>query len=155
MSASPSDLSTMPATATVMEPLNVDSLDTFELTSSTTDDAAWVGQFFAYGGSGADQSTAIYFAMPPGKRLGRHTDTAEETQYILSGTGELLLDEGARPVRAGDVFVLKQGTAHDLRNTGSEPLRIIAFFSAPKVQQHWTTEVWEPGALKVTGTPNN
>ena len=50
--------------------LNVDSLDTFELTSSTTDDAAWVGQFFAYGGSGADQSTAIYFAMPPGKRLG-------------------------------------------------------------------------------------
>jgi quercetin dioxygenase-like cupin family protein len=155
MSASPSDLSTMPATATVMEPLNVDSLDTFELTSSTTDDAAWVGQFFAYGGSGADQSTAIYFAMPPGKRLGRHTDTAEETQYILSGTGELLLDEGARPVRAGDVFVLKQGTAHDLRNTGSEPLRIIAFFSAPKVQQHWTTEVWEPGALKVTGTPNS
>jgi quercetin dioxygenase-like cupin family protein len=155
MSASPSDLSTMSATATVMEPLNVDSLDTFELTSSTTDDAAWVGQFFAYGGFGADQSTAIYFAMPPGKRLGRHTDTAEETQYILSGTGELLLDDGAKPVRAGDVFVLKQGTAHDLRNTGSELLSIIAFFSAPKVQQHWTTEVWEPGALKITGTPNN
>ena len=79
MSASPSDLSTMPATATVMEPLNVDSLDTFTLTSSTSEDAAWVGQFFAYGGAGADRSTAIYFAMPPGKRLGRHTDTAEET----------------------------------------------------------------------------
>jgi uncharacterized cupin superfamily protein len=30
-------------------------------------------------------------------------------QYILSGTGELLLDAGAGPVRAGDVFVLKQG----------------------------------------------
>jgi hypothetical protein len=46
-------------------------------------------------------------------------------------------------------------TAHDLRNTGSELMRIIAFFSAPKVQQHWTTEVREPGALKITGTPNN
>jgi quercetin dioxygenase-like cupin family protein len=137
-----------------MDPLNVDSLDTFELTSSTTDDAAWVGQFFAYGGSGADASTAIYFAMPPGKRLGRHTDTAEETQYIISGTGELLLDEGARPVRPGDVFVLKQGTAHDLRNTGSDDLKIVAFFCAPKVEQHWTKEVWEPGDLKITGTPN-
>jgi oxalate decarboxylase/phosphoglucose isomerase-like protein (cupin superfamily) len=68
---------------------------------------------------------------------------------------DILLDEGARPVQAGDVFVLKHGTAHDLRNTGSELLRIIAFFSAPKVQQHWTTEVWEPGSLKVTGTPNS
>jgi quercetin dioxygenase-like cupin family protein len=93
--------------------------------------------------------------MPAGKRLGRHTDTAEETQYILSGAGELLLDDGPKPVRAGDVFVLKQGTAHDLRNTGSELLRIIAFFSAPQVQQHWTSEVWEPGALEITGTPNS
>jgi quercetin dioxygenase-like cupin family protein len=141
------------ARATI-DPVNVDSLETFELTSSTTDDAKWVGQFFAYGGSGADQSTAIYFAMPPGKRLGRHTDTAEETQYVLSGTGELLLDEGSKPVRAGDVFVLGEGTAHDLRNTGSDDLQIIAFFSAPQVEQHWTTEVWEPGDLKVTGTPN-
>jgi quercetin dioxygenase-like cupin family protein len=137
-----------------MEPLNVDSLDTFELTSSTTDDAAWVGQFFAYGGSGSEASTAIYFAMPPGKRLGRHVDTAEETQYILSGSGDLLLDEGTRPVRAGDVFVLPTGVAHDLRNTGGDDLRIVAFFSSPQVEQHWTTEVWQPGDLKATGTPN-
>jgi quercetin dioxygenase-like cupin family protein len=137
-----------------IDPLNVENLDTFELTSSTTQDAKWVGQFFAYGGSGADRSTAIYFAMPPGMRLGRHTDTAEETQYVLSGTGELLLDEGAKPVRAGDVFVLPEGTAHDLRNTGSDDLRIIAFFSAPQVEQHWSEEVWEPGDLTVTGTPN-
>jgi quercetin dioxygenase-like cupin family protein len=144
----------MSTSTAVMNPLNVDSLDTFALKSRTSDDAEWVGQFFDYGGSGAEQSTAIYFAMPPGKRLGRHTDTAEETQYVLSGSGDLLLDEGTKTVRAGDVFVLPEGAAHDLRNTGSDDLRIIAFFSAPQVEQHWTTEVWEPGDLKVTGTPN-
>jgi quercetin dioxygenase-like cupin family protein len=92
--------------------------------------------------------------VPPGKRLGRHTDTAEETQFIVGGTGELLLDDGAKPVKAGDVAVLTVGTAHDLRNTGSEPLRVIGFFSAPVVEQHWTEEVWQPGDLRVTGTPN-
>jgi hypothetical protein len=44
--------------------------------------------------------------------------------------------------------VLTQGVAHDLRNTAAEDLRIIAFFSAPQVEQHWTKEVWEPGDLK-------
>jgi quercetin dioxygenase-like cupin family protein len=103
-----------------MDPINVDSVETTELTSSTTDDAAWVGGYFAYGGNGTDRSAVVYFAVPPGKRLGWHTDTAEETQFILSGSGELLLDEGAKPVRAGDVVVLTIGTGHDLRNTGSE-----------------------------------
>jgi quercetin dioxygenase-like cupin family protein len=137
-----------------MNPMNVDSVDTVGLTSSTSDDAAWVGGYFAYGGNGADKSAVVYFAVPPGKRLGWHTDTAEETQFILSGSGELLLDDGARPIRAGDVVVLTIGTGHDLRNTGDEDLRVVGFFASPEVEQHWTTEVWDPGDLTVTGTPN-
>ncbi len=137
-----------------MDPKNIDAVELTELTSSATDDAQWVGGYFAYGGDGADKSAVVYFAVPPGKRLGRHTDTAEETQFILSGTGELLLDDGAKPMKAGDVVVLSEGTFHDLRNTGSEDLRVIGFFSAPGVEQHWSEEVWEPGDLKITGTPN-
>jgi len=136
------------------DPKNVDQIETGELTSSATPDAQWVGGYFAYGGAGTEKSAVVYFSVPPGKRLGRHTDTAEETQFILSGSGDLLLDEGAKPLRAGDVVVLEIGTAHDLHNTGSEDLRVIGFFAAPGVEQHWTKEVWEPGDLKVTGTPN-
>ncbi len=137
-----------------MDPTNVDAVKTVELASSTSDDAEWVGGYFAYGGAGADKSATVYFAIPPGKRLGRHTDTTEETQVILGGSGDLLLDAGAKPIKAGDVFVLTEGTAHDLENTGSDDLRVVAFFSAPSVEQHWSTEVWEPGDLSVTGTPN-
>src|SRR3954463_15021170 len=137
-----------------MDPINVESVDTTELVSSTTNDASWVGGYFAYGGNGADRSAVVYFAVPPGKRLGWHTDTAEETQFILSGSGELLLDDGAKPVRAGDVVVLKIGTGHDLRNTGSDDLRVVGFFAAPEVEQHWAQEVWEPGSLTVTASPN-
>ena len=150
-------MSTTPSasSASTMEPLNIDELDTFELTSSTTDDGYWVAGWFAYGGQGADESAALYFAIPPGKRLGRHIDMTEETLFILAGSGEMLLDDAApRPVRAGDLVVVKQGVFHDLRNTGSEDVRVVAFFSEPKAEMHWSKEVWEPGDLTVTGSPN-
>jgi quercetin dioxygenase-like cupin family protein len=137
-----------------MDPINVGAVTMSELTSGTSDDAAWSGGFFAYGGDGAEKSTVITFTIPPGKRLGRHTDTAEETQFILAGSGQLLRDSGAQPIGAGDVVVLAEGEAHDLHNTGAEDLRVIGFFAAPQVQQHWSEEVWEPGKLSVTGSPN-
>ena len=152
-SSNPSASSASSASGT-MEPVNIDELDMFVLTSSTTDDGYWEGGWFAYEGQGADASAAIYFNIPPGKRLGNHVDMTEETQYIISGSGELLLEEGSRPVRAGDVVVLKRGVAHDLRSTGSEDLQVVAFFSEPQAEQHWIGEVWEPGDLTVTGSPN-
>jgi quercetin dioxygenase-like cupin family protein len=135
-------------------PVNYGDLETANIKSTSSDDAEWVGAYFAYGGNGANDSTVIYFAVPPGKRLGKHTDTAEETQYFVGGSGELLLDSGTKPVKAGDVIVLTEGTAHDLHNTGSEDLQVIGFFSAPKVEQHWTDEVW-PDVGKVTASPNS
>jgi quercetin dioxygenase-like cupin family protein len=137
-----------------IEPENVVDLQTVSLKSGATDDAAWIGGYFSYGGNKAEQSCTIYFAIPPGDRLGKHADTAEETQYILAGSGDLLLDEGAKPVKEGDVFVLTEGTEHDLHNTGSENLCILAFFSKPKVEQHWDIETWPPDNSKVTGSPN-
>ena len=137
-----------------MDPKNVDDVDVTELTSSSTDDAQWTGGYFAYGGEGTEKSAVVYFSVPPGKRLGRHTDTAEETQFILSGSGELLLDDGTRPLREGDVVVLTEGTFHDMRNTGSADIRVVGFFAAPGVEQHWSDEVWQPGGLTITGTPN-
>jgi quercetin dioxygenase-like cupin family protein len=137
-----------------VQPENVTDLQTVSLQSSATEDAAWIGGYFSYGGSKAEQSCTIYFAIPPGDRLGKHVDTAEETQYILSGSGDLLTDDGSQPVKQGDVFVLTEGTSHDLHNTGSEDLRIVAFFSKPKVEQHWDIETWPPDNSKVTGSPN-
>jgi quercetin dioxygenase-like cupin family protein len=137
-----------------VETENLKDLQTASLHSTATDDAAWIGGYFSFGGRKAEDSCTIYFGIPPGDRLGKHVDTAEETQYILSGSGDLLLDEGAKPIKAGDVFVLNEGTSHDLHNTGSEELCVLAFFSKPKVEQHWDIETWPPDDTKVTGSPN-
>jgi quercetin dioxygenase-like cupin family protein len=134
-----------------MNVTNISDLETTELKSGASDEVTWTGGFFAYGGNDAEQSATIYFAIPPGDRLGKHVDTAEETQFILSGEGELLLEGETKKIKAGDVFVLTEGTSHDLRNTGAEDLRVIAFFSEP---QHWDVDTWPPDETKVTGSPN-
>jgi quercetin dioxygenase-like cupin family protein len=138
-----------------MKPLNIDDVDTVDLVSTATDDAEWVGGFFAYGGHDADTSVVITFAIPPGKRLGNHVDTAEETQFVYSGSGELIRDGVVEPIKPGDVIVLKVGEAHDLHNPGTEDLRILGFFSGPKVQQHWDVERWGDTNDATTGSPNS
>jgi mannose-6-phosphate isomerase-like protein (cupin superfamily) len=79
--------------------------------------------------------------------------TREETQFFIGGSGQLLLDDGAKPVKKGDLIVLTEGTMHDLHNTGDEDLRVVGFFAGPTVEQHWADEVW-PGDVTVTKSPN-
>ncbi len=46
------------------------------------------------------QSSTIVYEIEPGGHLGWHTDATEETQYIIAGTGELLMDDGTHRRRA-------------------------------------------------------
>jgi Cupin domain len=53
------------------------------------------------------QSSTIVYEIEPGGHLGWHTDATEETQYIISGTGELRMEDGTHAVGPGSVFALK------------------------------------------------
>lgn len=67
--------------------------------------------------------------VPPGKRaypFHRH-HVGNELFYILSGSGEVRLDERTLPVRPGDVIANPAGAeAHQTINVGSEELRYLA-----------------------------
>lgn len=68
--------------------------------------------------------------VAPGKRaypLHRH-HVASELFYVLSGTGEVRLDDETRPIRAGDLIGNPPGAeAHQIVNTGTLELRYLAF----------------------------
>lgn len=114
----------------------------------------WAGAFALCGGHGTTQSSTIVYEIEPGCRLGWHTDATEETQYIIAGSGELLLEDGSvHPVRPGSVFVLPTPLRHDLRNTGGETLRAVAFFAAAMFTQTFDN-VMLPPKSHVLGTPN-
>jgi quercetin dioxygenase-like cupin family protein len=121
----------------------------------SSDDATikWDAAFATYGGHGADQSSTIVYEIEPGGHLGWHTDATEETQYIISGAGELQTEEGTFPVGPGSVFVLPTNLRHDLANTGKDPLRAVAFFASAMFTQDFDSTMLPPKS-HILGTPN-
>lgn len=64
--------------------------------------------------------------LPPGASVGPHPHADdEEYYYILSGTGDMLLDGQSHPVSAGDLAAVFPGGSHALSNTGPGPLRFL------------------------------
>ena len=54
-----------------------------------------------------------------------------ETFYVLSGDGLCTLGDQRYPVMAGSCCVAPAGMLHGLKNTGAEPLELLALFTPP------------------------
>ncbi len=69
--------------------------------------------------------------LQPGKGHDRHNHPdAEEILYVLSGEGEQMLDDGDPfPVKAGDTIYVPTAVFHSTRNTGWQPLRLLALYN--------------------------
>ncbi len=67
----------------------------------------------------------------PGEGHTRHNHpTSEEIRYVLSGTGEQMVDdEVAFTVRAGDTIYIPTAIYHSTVNTGWEPLVLLAIYN--------------------------
>lgn len=69
--------------------------------------------------------------LQPGKGHDRHNHPdAEEILYVLSGEGEQMLDDGDPfSVRAGDTIYVPTAMFHATRNTGWQPLHLLALYN--------------------------
>ncbi len=96
------------------------------------------GEFYAWADAsltdllGLRQFGASYNAVPPGKSACPfHNHLGEDEMFIvLAGTGTYRYGEARYPIKAGDVLGAPAGgreTAHQIVNTGTEPLRFIGF----------------------------
>ncbi len=68
-----------------------------------------------------------YVEIKPGKTsLLHYHPVAEESYYILKGTGKVHLDEQEFPLAVGDCVLIKPNVKHKIFNTGPEPLEFLA-----------------------------
>jgi uncharacterized cupin superfamily protein len=79
---------------------------------------------------GLEKLGCMLHVVPPGKiafPFHRH-HASDEMFFILSGTGEYRFGEDRVPVKPGDCLAAPAGgAAHQIINTGSEPLRYLGF----------------------------
>ena len=136
-----------------MKPTDFSTLEMVAVSSPDDPSINWSAAFACYGGHGADNTVVVPFSIAPGGHLGWHTDSLEETQYIIAGSGELQRDDGSWLVGPGSIFLLPKDVRHDLRNTGTVPLLAIAFFSGGSLTQTFDN-VMRPTNTHFLKSPN-
>jgi len=69
--------------------------------------------------------------LQPGRGHDRHNHPeAEEILYVLSGTGEQMLDDGEPfPIGPGDTIYVPTAVYHSTRSTSWAPLRLLALYN--------------------------
>lgn len=78
------------------------------------------------------KSQLVVMSIPPGSEIGEEMhDHTEQTLFFLSGNGEAILDDTKSPIRPGDVFVVTEGTKHNFKNTGVQPLKLYTVYAPP------------------------
>jgi quercetin dioxygenase-like cupin family protein len=79
------------------------------------------------------EAVIVRVEIAPGASAGRHTHPGEEMAYVVEGEGELLIEgQPARKVKTGDGFVIPAGLKHDVRNTGTQILKVAAVYLVEK-----------------------
>lgn len=68
-------------------------------------------------------------SLTRGKTIETHTDPMEEIYFVLSGEGEMSVDEETKHVRPGDATWIPAGSAHSLSNSSEEDLLILVVAS--------------------------
>lgn len=70
--------------------------------------------------------------LQPGLQYHDHVhDDHEEIYYIISGCGEIKIDDEVKPIRDGDIIFIGVNQYHQIRNTGTEMLELFAVGAAP------------------------
>lgn len=125
--------------------LNINDLTLAEMETPADPSLGARYTFPIYAATGSAATAVVYFEVAPGKRLGRHTDSSEEVLYIVEGEGEATVGEERIPISAGSLAVIPALMPHDIRNTGSVPIKVVGFFAGSAIV-HTFLEPLLPGA---------
>jgi quercetin dioxygenase-like cupin family protein len=127
-----------------MEIVDSAALDLAEAWQEGEDGARWRSASGLGPSRGARASGSSVLEVPPGCRLPRHTDSAEETIVVLAGRALVQVGTDAGEVAAGAHALVPQDVPHEVRNAGADTLRFLALYASADVVTRYEREV-QPG----------
>ena len=75
----------------------------------------------------------VVMAIPGGEEIGEEVhDDRDQFFRIEAGEGEVWIDGVSHPVKADDGIVVPQGTRHNVKATGGEPLKLYTIYGPPE-----------------------
>jgi quercetin dioxygenase-like cupin family protein len=132
--------------------LNLNSLKLLECWFENDPTTRQSAAFPLYKSTGTKNLSVVYFEIAPGNSLGTHTDSAEEIILVLEGRAEATVDHEKGELNKGEMALIPNMVPHNIRNIGSETLKVIGFFSSPTVVSTFV-EPLMPINQKAVGTP--
>jgi mannose-6-phosphate isomerase-like protein (cupin superfamily) len=79
------------------------------------------------------QSQLVVMAIVPGGEIGLEThDNIDQFIRIEAGQGKAILNGEEHAIEDGTAIVVPAGTAHNIVNTGSEPLKLYSVYTPPE-----------------------
>jgi mannose-6-phosphate isomerase-like protein (cupin superfamily) len=83
--------------------------------------------------SGNQRSQAAQMTLPPGEKEGgpdnRHD--ADQWVFVLTGEGEAVINRKKYPLHKDSLILIERGDTHEIRNTGTTPLKTLNFYVPP------------------------
>jgi mannose-6-phosphate isomerase-like protein (cupin superfamily) len=83
---------------------------------------------------GNKRSQAAEMTLPPGETEGgpdnKHRG-ADQWLYVVSGRGSAIVSGRRLALKAGTVLLIERGETHQIRNTGTTPLKTVSFYVPP------------------------
>jgi mannose-6-phosphate isomerase-like protein (cupin superfamily) len=84
------------------------------------------------------RSQAAQMTLNPGETEGgpdnRHRG-ADQWLFVVSGGGVAIVEGGRVPLRDGTLMVIRRGDRHEIRNTGTTPLKTLSVYVPPAYTQ--------------------
>jgi mannose-6-phosphate isomerase-like protein (cupin superfamily) len=83
---------------------------------------------------GNNRSQAAEMVLPAGKSEGgpdnRHKG-ADQWLFVISGRGEAIINGKKSRLSKSTLLLIERGDTHEIRNTGTTPLRTLSFYAPP------------------------
>ena len=92
---------------------------------------SWSRMLVTSGTAGRNESSLGYSVFTPGTELAPVKHETEEVAYVVSGSGELRLDDQAVPFGEGDAVHIPAGVWHAVANTGESDVVMVFGFPHP------------------------
>jgi len=73
----------------------------------------------------------VLMSIAPGEDIGEETHRADQATFFVAGHGQAVVDGDKAAVSPGHMVVIPQGAKHNIRNTGTEPLKLFSVYAPP------------------------